>query len=158
MKKSTIKKNSAVKKATRAKNTTKPLKKASSKAPSQKSETGRKVKKSGNAAGKKKAPEKEEFPHFRRYKKSNHPALIIGEQKGKKTDNQGRACETDEYKYRKVMHNEKDGNSPNEKVNPNPNPKDPRPMYIGKRVRHDEKKNFGEKYPWKYLSGQKNEK
>lgn len=56
------------------------------------------------------------------------------------------------------MHNEKDGNSPNEKVEPNPNPKDPRPMYIGKRVRHDEKKNFGEKYPWKYPLQQKNKK
>ena len=111
------------------------------------------TKKPGKPAGQKvKTAEKENFPHFRKYKKSNHPALIVGEQKGKKTDNQGKEHETDEYKYRKVMHNEKDGNSPNEKVFPNPNPKDPRPMYIGKRVRHDEKKNFGEKYPWKYPS------
>ena len=126
--------------------------------PAKKSGAGKQTKKPGNAGQKSKTVEKENFPHFRKYKKSNHPALIVGEQKGKKTDNQGKERETDEYKYRKVMHNEKDGNSPNEKVEPNPNPKDPRSMYIGKRVRHDEKKNFGEKYPWKYPLQQKNKK
>ena len=55
-----------------------------------------------------------------------------------------------------IMHGEKDGRHRNEKVSPNPNPKDPRPMYIGKRVRHDEKKNFSTwKYPWKYPSTKK---
>ena len=82
---------------------------------------------------------KDTYPHFRRYKKSNHPALITSE----KTEN--------EYNYRKVMHSEKDGRHLNEKVYPNPNPKDKKPMYIGKRVRHDKKENFSKwKYPWKY--------
>ena len=83
--------------------------------------------------------EKETFPHFRYYKKSNHPVLIIGEQP------------VDEYKFRKVMHSERDGGRPNEKVYPNPNPKDPKPMYIGKRVRHDKKTQFESyKLPWNY--------
>lgn len=83
--------------------------------------------------------EKETFPHFRYYKKSKHPALIIGEQP------------VDEYKFRKVMHSEREGGQPNEKVYPNPNPKDPKPMYIGKRVRHDKKTQFESyKLPWNY--------
>ena len=82
------------------------------------------------------------YPHFRYYRKSGHPALIVGEQK---------SGTIDEYKYRKVMHAERDGNRPNERVYPNPIPKDPDPMYIGKRVKHDEKKRFEEKpLPWKY--------
>lgn len=82
---------------------------------------------------------KEKFPHFRYYVKSKHPALIVGEQP------------VEEYRYRKVMHSEKDGNRSNEKVDPNPNPRDKRPMYIGKRVRHDKKKYFENKpLPWKY--------
>lgn len=82
---------------------------------------------------------KDTFPHFRKYKKSNHPALITGE----KTKT--------EYNYRKVMHSERDGRHLNEKVYPNPNPKDKKPMYIGKRVRHDKKENFSKwKYSWKY--------
>ena len=90
------------------------------------------------------------YPHFRYYKKSKHPALIIGEQKNVQQTLQGKK-EFDEYKYRKVMHSEKDGGRNNEKIYPNPNPKDDRPMYIGKRVRHDDKDNF-EDYPlpWKY--------
>ena len=48
------------------------------------------------------------------------------------------------------MHSEKDGRHLNEKVYPNPDPNDIRPMYIGKRVRHDQKKNFGNKLSWKY--------
>ena len=100
------------------------------------------TKKSGKPAEQKvKTTEKENFPHFRKHNTSNHPALITGEYSEK------------EYDYRKVMHGEKDGRHRNEKVSPNPNPKDPRPMYIGKRVRHDEKKNFSTwKYPWKYPS------
>lgn len=85
------------------------------------------------------ATKKEKFPHFRYYKKSKHPALIVGEQP------------VDEYKYRKVMHSEKDGKRNNERVYPNPNKKDTNPMYIGKRIRHDKKKNFESKpLPWKY--------
>ena len=79
------------------------------------------------------------YPHFRYYKKSNHPALIVGEQP------------EEEYKYRKVMHGEKDGKRTNEMVYPNPDPKDPEPMYIGKRVRHDKKNNFeNQPLPWRY--------
>ena len=81
---------------------------------------------------------KETYPHFRRYKKSGHPALIIAEHSEK------------EYNYRKVMHSERDGRHLNERVFPNPDPRDKKPMYIGKRVRHDEKKHFGNKLPWKY--------
>ena len=78
------------------------------------------------------------YPHFRYYKKANHPALIVGEKS------------VDEYNFRKVMHSEKDGKKRNEKVYPNPNPKDKNPMYIGKRIRHDNKKFFGKKLSWKY--------
>ncbi len=92
------------------------------------------------------ASQKEEFPHFRRYKKNNHPALVTGEHSEK------------EYNFRKVTHNEKDGRHLNEKVYPNPNPKDPKPMYIGKRERHDEKNKFGEKLPWKYPKKDKEKK
>ena len=57
----------------------------------------------------------------------------------------------EEYRYRKVMHSEKDGKRTNEKIEPNPKPGDPEPMYIGKRVRHDKKHNFEPKpLPWKY--------
>lgn len=79
------------------------------------------------------------YPHFRYYKKSAHPTLIVGEQ----SDN--------EYKFRKVMHGDKDGGRTNEMVYPNPNPKDKEPMYIGKRVRHDKKNAFNNTpLPWKY--------
>lgn len=89
-------------------------------------------------------PNKETYPHFRYYKKSKHPALIIGEQP------------IEEYRYRKVMHSPKDGSRNNEKVVPNPNARDPNPMYIGKRVRHDKKKNFeANPLPWKYPTNKK---
>lgn len=98
-------------------------------------------------AAKKKGRIEAPYPHFRYYKKSKHPALIVGEQK--RTE-QGKTP-VDEYKYRKVMHGEKDGDRKNEMVYPNPNPKDDKPMYIGKRVRHDDKGNFEERpLPWKY--------
>lgn len=80
----------------------------------------------------------EQYPHFRYYKKSKHPALIVGEQP------------IDEYRFRKVTHSVSDGQRNNEKVYPNPNPQDKKPMYIGKRIRHDKKINFGRKYPWIY--------
>ncbi len=83
--------------------------------------------------------DKEHFPHFRYYLKSGHPALIVGEQP------------VEEYRFRKVMHSPKDGKRTNEVVFPNPNPKDKKPMYIGKRVRHDKKDNFEKSaLPWKY--------
>ena len=82
---------------------------------------------------------KESYPHFRKYKPSNHPALITGE------------YSEEEYRYRKVTHSEKDGRHLNEKVESNPNPKDKKPMYIAKRERHDGKEKFSKwKYPWKY--------
>ena len=58
---------------------------------------------------------KEEFPHFRYYKKSKHPALIVGE-----IENKDKSKE--EYKYRKVMHSNRDGRNGrlNEMVTPNP--------------------------------------
>lgn len=84
------------------------------------------------------------YPHFRYYKKSGHPALIIGEQP------------VEEYRYRKVMHDPKDGKRTNEKVYPNPDPRDPEPMYIGKRPRHDKKVNFANTpLPWKYPNKKK---
>ncbi|MCD7728681.1 MAG: hypothetical protein LUI60_02050 [Clostridia bacterium] len=83
------------------------------------------------------------YPHFRYYRKSGHPALIVGEQKSEKN--------IDEYRYRKVMHSERDGRHLNEKVFPNPNPNDKEPMYIAKRVRHDDKDNFSNNpLSWKY--------
>ncbi len=81
---------------------------------------------------------KEKYPHFRHYLVSGHPALVVDEHSDS------------EYKYRKVMHSERDGRHLNEKVYPNPNKRDREPMYIAKRVRHDKKKHFGKKYPWKY--------
>lgn len=86
------------------------------------------------------------YPHFRYYKKSKHPALIVGEQKGVKNEK-----EIEEYRYRKVMHGETEGGRTNETVYPNPDPDDPDPMRIAKRVRHDDKENFEEKpLPWVY--------
>ena len=82
---------------------------------------------------------KEVYPHFRYYRKSGHPALIVSE------------YSSDEYNYRKVMHSEKEGKRNNEKVFPNPDPFDDKPMYIARRVRHDKKKNFESFYlPWIY--------
>lgn len=49
------------------------------------------------------------------------------------------------------MHNEKDGGRKNEIVYPNPDKRDPKPMYIGKRIRHDKKDKFeNNPLPWKY--------
>ena len=82
------------------------------------------------------------YPHFRYYKKSGHPALIVGEQKR----NDGE----DEYRYKKATHQPKEGRHNNDKIEPNPNPKDPEPMYIVRRERHDIKENFENKpLPWK---------
>ena len=84
------------------------------------------------------------YPHFRFYKKSGHPALIVGEQP------------VEEYRFRKVMHSERDGGRPNEKVSPNPDRSDREPMYISKRVRHDKKSTFEDKpLSWKYPNKKK---
>jgi hypothetical protein len=84
---------------------------------------------------------REKFPHFRLYKKSNHPALIIGER-----------IPTDEYNYRKVTSAERDGKKLNEKVEPNPDKTKSTPMYIVKRIKHDAKKHFSSDiFPWAYL-------
>ncbi len=103
------------------------------------------MKKIGKQSKKKKAQSREPtYPHFRYYKPSKHPALIVNERSD------------EEFNYRKVMHNENDGKRKNEKVYPNPNPKDKKPMYIGKRVRHDKKNKF-ESFilPWKYPTKKK---
>ncbi len=81
----------------------------------------------------------EQFPHFRTHKPSNHPALIVAEHS------------IEEYDYRKATHSEREGRHLNEKISPNPNPKDLRPMYLVKRIRHDKKSNFSKKkLPWKF--------
>ena len=96
-------------------------------------------KKRKKAPVKKSGVKQDTYPHFRYYKKSKHPALIVGEQP------------VEEYRYRKVMHGEKDGKRNNERVFPNPNPHDTQPMYIGKRIRHDKKSAFeSQVLPWKY--------
>lgn len=79
----------------------------------------------------------EEYPHFRLYLKSMHPALIVSE-KDKYT-----------YNYRKTSH-DKTGLHSSEEVFPNPNPADKNPMYIEHKIRSDGKHRFGKKFPWKY--------
>ncbi len=83
-----------------------------------------------------------EFPHFRKYKRSNHPALIIGLAKIKK--------EADGFLYRKTSHSPGVSKKKCDKIDPNPNPNDNRPMYIEKRKRADFKFRFGEKLNWKF--------
>lgn len=81
-------------------------------------------------------------PHFRYYRKSKHPAMIVGEAKIKK--------EKDGYLYRKTSHSPGLTKRSHEKVSPNPNPRDPNPMYIEKRKRTDFKHKFGPDLGWKY--------
>ncbi len=81
---------------------------------------------------------KEKFPHFRRYFKSKHPALIIGE-------------DNDNYHFRRVTSSEFSGHHRNEKVFPNPDKRKKTPMYIVKQHQKDKKIFFSKKkYPWKY--------
>ena len=90
-------------------------------------------KKPGKQSGKK------TYPHFRHYKKSGHPALILSEEKN------------DRYKFRRVTSSEFSGHHRNEKVEPNPDKRRKTPMYIVKQRQVDEKKHFSEwKYSWKY--------
>ena len=105
-------------------------------------------KQSGNRGNEKKQPKTEgrveaPYPHFRKYLKSGHPALIVGEMVNEKKQ--------EEYWFRKVMHGDKDGRHNNEMVYPNPKPGDKEPMHIAKRKRHDLKSFFSLKpYKWKY--------
>ncbi len=93
-----------------------------------------------NKRKKKKALKREsEYPHFRHYTKSGHPALILDSENG-------------DYKFRRVTSAEKSGHHKNEKVEPNPDNRRKTPMYIVKAVQKDKKKAFSKwKYPWKYL-------
>lgn len=82
------------------------------------------------------------FPHFRNYKRSKHPALIVGHA----TKNKHR----DSYMFRKVSHSTNMTQRGYEVVKPNPNPKDPDPMYIENKKRVDYKEKFGKRLPWEY--------
>lgn len=74
--------------------------------------------------------------------------MIVGEQNSQEKG--------EEWKYRKVTHSDKDGRHLNDKIEPNPNKKDPQPMYVGKRVRHDSKNNFSKwKYDWEISDNKK---
>ena len=82
---------------------------------------------------------KEKFPHFRHYKKSGHPALILSEDTEEK------------YKFRRVTSSEFSGHHRNERIEPNPDKRRKTPMYIVKQRQSDYKKNFSTwKYPWKF--------
>lgn len=89
--------------------------------------------------GKSKKSVPETYPHFRHYKKSGHPALILEEHDKKN------------FKFRRVTSSEFSGHHRNEKVFPNPDRRRSTPMYIVKQRQTDLKTNFSAwKYPWKY--------
>lgn len=95
-------------------------------------------KKNSKPTCKNESAKKEKFPHFRRYNKSGHPALILDEDK-------------DDYLFRRVTSSEKSGHHKNEKVFPNPDTRRSTPMYIVKNRQKDKKKFFSKKkYSWKY--------
>ncbi len=77
------------------------------------------------------------YPHFRYYKKSRHPALIVGEQNTEQNE--------EEYRFKKATHSPTEGRHKNDKIEPNPDPTDNKPMYIVRRERHDLKENFEDK-------------
>ena len=80
---------------------------------------------------------KDNYPHFRHYKKSGHPALILSEETEEK------------YKFRRVTSSEFSGHHRNERIEPNPDKRRKTPMYIVKQRQSDYKKNFSTwKYPW----------
>ncbi len=82
-----------------------------------------------------------EYPHFRNYKKSKHPALILELTKHNKTDEAV-------YAYRDVTHSKVKSY---DEIVPNPDPSDSKPMRINSRVRFDVPENFSDKpLPWKY--------
>ena len=75
--------------------------------------------------------------HFRKYLKSNHPALIVGE------------TNTD-YNFHRVTSASKSGHHSNIKIDPNPDKSKKTPMYIVKQKEKDKKNRFSKwKYPWK---------
>ena len=51
--------------------------------------------------------------------------LIVGEMSSSKCN-----VTVEEYRYRKIMHVEKNGRHLNEKIKPNPDRSDPNPMYL----------------------------
>ncbi|MFA6755631.1 MAG: hypothetical protein WCR97_03895 [Bacilli bacterium] len=68
--------------------------------------------------------------HVRRYKKSNHPTAIVGESKN-------------QFTYKKLSHEQYRNEL--QKLNFNPNPRDIKNAYIGKKSRVDNKKFFDKK-------------
>ena len=95
------------------------------------------------AKEKKAKVQKEQFPHFRKYFKSNHPALILNE-KG------------EDYEFRRVTSSEFSGHHRNEMIDPNPDRTRKTPMFIVKAKQQDNKKRFSTwTYPWKYPSKRK---
>ncbi len=86
---------------------------------------------------------KPKYPHFRFYKRSKHPALIL-------------ESKQEDYRFRRVTSSEKSGHHKNEKVEPNPDKRKSTPMYIVKAVQTDKKKFFSDWiYPWKYSKNKK---
>lgn len=83
----------------------------------------------------------ETYPHFRHYKVSGHPALILSE------DSEDKA----KYKFRRVTSSEFSGHHRNECIDPNPDKRRNKPMYIVKQRQSDYKTKFSAwKYPWKF--------
>ena len=81
---------------------------------------------------------KNKFPHFRKYFKSRHPALILNEQ-------------GQNYRFRRVTSSKFSGHHLNEEVIPNPDKNRDEPMYIVKQIEEDNKKRFSLwTYPWEY--------
>lgn len=94
-----------------------------------------------------------EYPHFRYHLKGEHPALVLDEVLD---DNDSK---NDKYLYRTVTHEDRHKRRNNDEVFPNPDPKDPEPMYIMKRKRLDNKTNFELKpLPWIVPDELKNKK
>ena len=83
-----------------------------------------------------------EFPHFRIYKRSKHPALILNHATKDRED--------DSFLYRKTSHSKGLTKGGFTTVSPNPNPKDKNPMYIENKKRVDYKIKFSKKLPWKF--------
>lgn len=86
------------------------------------------------------------YPHFRFYRKSGHPALIL------KEVNEGK-----DYLFRRTSHEDSVARkSGYEVLEKNPNPNDPKPMFIERRKRRDRKIAFY-RIPlnWKYKKEKK---
>ena len=65
---------------------------------------------------------KETYPHFRHYKKSGHPALILSPEGD------------DKYKFRRVTSSEFSGHHKNEKIEPNPDKRRKSCKYCKSRI------------------------